>query len=348
MVKAGIASGFEFLWRDSGIEVPFNLTGYKPSDTILALLWTGIVNTLLVSVVSVVVATVSASPSACCGCRATGCCRPWPASISSSSATSRCCSSCCSGTSACSPRCRRRTKASSFLGVAFLNRRGLSIPLPNELTGFRLAAAGDRWSLIAVQSGSPAGPRRGRRGPASDFPTWLVGLRAVRRAAGRWPCARGGRCDELGRADAARLQLSRRLRAGAGVRGAVRGAVDLHRRLHRRGRARRHPVGAPGPDRRRARRSACTPRPDRAAGGDPAGDAGDHPADHQPVSQPDQELLVRRRHRLSRDRRVFMGSALVAHRPGDRDHRHHARRLPDHRPRRVGVHELVQCPPSRW
>src|SRR6478609_2711980 len=58
MVKAGIASGFKFLWRDSGIEVPFNLTGYKPSDTILALLWTGVVNTLLVSAVSIVVATV--------------------------------------------------------------------------------------------------------------------------------------------------------------------------------------------------------------------------------------------------------------------------------------------------
>src|SRR5262249_28266360 len=58
MVKAGIASGFQFLWRDSGIEVPFNLTGYKPSDTILALLWTGVVNTLLVSAVSIVVATI--------------------------------------------------------------------------------------------------------------------------------------------------------------------------------------------------------------------------------------------------------------------------------------------------
>src|SRR5476651_2612035 len=58
MVKAGIASGFRFLWRDSGIEVPFNITGYKPSDTILALLWTGIVNTLLVSAAAIVVATV--------------------------------------------------------------------------------------------------------------------------------------------------------------------------------------------------------------------------------------------------------------------------------------------------
>ena len=58
MVKAGIASGFQFLWRDSGIEVPFNITGYKPSDTILALLWTGIVNTILVSAAAVIVATV--------------------------------------------------------------------------------------------------------------------------------------------------------------------------------------------------------------------------------------------------------------------------------------------------
>ena len=58
MVKAGIASGFRFLWRDSGIEVPFNITGYKPSDNLLSLLWTGIVNTLLVSAASIVVATV--------------------------------------------------------------------------------------------------------------------------------------------------------------------------------------------------------------------------------------------------------------------------------------------------
>ena len=34
------------------------------------------------------------------------------------------------------------------------------------------------------------------------------------------------------------------------------------------------------------------------------------------------------------------------HRPGDRDHRHHARHLSHHRARRVGVHELVQRPPS--
>src|SRR5882724_8469923 len=58
MVQAGIASGFQFLWRDSGIEVPFNITGYKPSDTIVALLWTDIVNTLLVYAAAILVATL--------------------------------------------------------------------------------------------------------------------------------------------------------------------------------------------------------------------------------------------------------------------------------------------------
>ena len=33
MLKAGIASGFNFLWRDSGIEVPFNVTGLFLSNS---------------------------------------------------------------------------------------------------------------------------------------------------------------------------------------------------------------------------------------------------------------------------------------------------------------------------
>jgi general L-amino acid transport system permease protein len=58
MVNAGIASGFDFLWKESGIDVPFVLTGYKPSDTIWALFWTGVVNTLFVSVLAMVFATL--------------------------------------------------------------------------------------------------------------------------------------------------------------------------------------------------------------------------------------------------------------------------------------------------
>ncbi|KUL94912.1 amino acid ABC transporter permease [Bosea sp. WAO] len=58
MVKAGIASGFDFLWRTSGIDVPFVLTSYTQSDNILALFWAGVANTLFVTAVSLVLATL--------------------------------------------------------------------------------------------------------------------------------------------------------------------------------------------------------------------------------------------------------------------------------------------------
>ena len=122
----------------------------------------------------------------------------------------------------------------SFLGVTFLNRRGLSIPTPNDLTGLRLALLAI-VVLIAAQWGSRAGRAARQARTGRDFPTWAVGFVTC----GALPVlalVAGRRGDELGRADLARLQLSRRLRAGAGVRGAVRRALDLHRRLHRRGR----------------------------------------------------------------------------------------------------------------
>lgn len=58
MVNAGIASGFDFLWRPAGIEVPFTLTGYKASDNIWALFWAGVANTMFVSLIAMVLATL--------------------------------------------------------------------------------------------------------------------------------------------------------------------------------------------------------------------------------------------------------------------------------------------------
>ena len=52
MREAGIASGFDFLWRTAGIEIPFVLTSYTPQSDNLALLWVGIVNTLLITLIS--------------------------------------------------------------------------------------------------------------------------------------------------------------------------------------------------------------------------------------------------------------------------------------------------------
>lgn len=58
MVKAGIASGFDFLWRSSGIDVPFDLTGYSPSGNILSLFWAGVANTLFVSAIAILLSTL--------------------------------------------------------------------------------------------------------------------------------------------------------------------------------------------------------------------------------------------------------------------------------------------------
>ena len=58
MLKAGIASGFDFLGRNSGVDVPFVLTSYTAQGSILSLFWVGVANTLFVSLIAMVLATV--------------------------------------------------------------------------------------------------------------------------------------------------------------------------------------------------------------------------------------------------------------------------------------------------
>ncbi len=175
LVKAGIASGFNFLWRDSGIEVPFNLTGYKPSDTILALLWTGIVNTLLVSACSIAVATVIGFSVGLLRLS-----RNWLLSTLAGAYIELVRNIPLLffvlfwyfGVLAALPTPR---ESFSVFDVVFLNRRGLSIPLPNDVTGFRWALLVTAL-LIVMQWGLARRARARQARTGRDFPTWIMGF----------------------------------------------------------------------------------------------------------------------------------------------------------------------------
>lgn len=57
MTKAGIASGFDFLFRNSGIEVPMHLVPHTAAHDFLNLLLVGVLNTLIVTILGIVAAT---------------------------------------------------------------------------------------------------------------------------------------------------------------------------------------------------------------------------------------------------------------------------------------------------
>ena len=130
---------------------------------------------------------------------------------------------------------------------AGLRRRGRELRRASPL----VAGGSLPRSRCAFWAQTPAGSRPGDRFPMF----WaglalIVGLPLVAFVATGFPIS-------VRAAGTARLQLRRRLAAHAGIRGAVDRAHDLYRGLHRRGRARRHPGGAARADRGGAARSGC-------------------------------------------------------------------------------------------
>lgn len=175
MVKAGIASGFDFLWRTSGIEVPFVLTGYTQSDDIFALFWVGVANTMLVTVIAIVLATLLGF--------ALGIAR-----LSSHWLLSTIAGAYIEfvrnipllffvlfwyfGVIAALPQPRQSI---GLFGVAFLNNRGLTIPLPDAPGNFRWAALAVLVSWLGYWLAS-AWVRRRKERTGQDGPLLAIGL----------------------------------------------------------------------------------------------------------------------------------------------------------------------------
>ncbi len=175
MVKAGIASGFDFLWRTSGIEVPFVLTGYTQSDNILALFWVGVANTMLVTVIAIVLATLLGF--------ALGIAR-----LSSHWLLSTIAGAYIEfvrnipllffvlfwyfGVIAALPQPRQSI---GLFGVAFLNNRGITIPLPDAPDNFRWAALAILISWVGYWLAS-AWARKRKERTGQDAPLLAMGI----------------------------------------------------------------------------------------------------------------------------------------------------------------------------
>ena len=209
-------------------------------------------------------------------------------------------------------------------------RRRLSLQSRHQAALHRMARGGlvggarardrhrRRRRLRACRPAAAGGDRQPRPGLARRA---AARHRPARRHLGRAPPAAPLRHPRF-----ARLQLPGRRHGDAGICGAADRPRRLHRRLYRRDRARRPARRAAGPmgSRRRARPPAPPhPAPDRAAAIAPR----HHPADDEPVSQPHQEQLARRRDRLSRARLRRRHHA-EPDGPGDRGHRHRHGRVP--------------------
>jgi general L-amino acid transport system permease protein len=174
MAKVGIASGFDFLGRTSGIELPFLLTRYTPQSSILDLLWAGVVNTVTVALVAIIAATLLGF--------ALGIARLSRNWLLSSLA----------GAyvevvrnipvlffvlfwyfaviaALPSPR-----EAIGIFAVAFLSNRGLTVPTPLASEAFAVAALVSMVCLVA-QIAIAAWARRRRDRTGRDFPLWTSG-----------------------------------------------------------------------------------------------------------------------------------------------------------------------------
>jgi general L-amino acid transport system permease protein len=174
MVKAGIASGFDFLTRTAGIEVPFVLTSYTAQSSMLALLWVGVVNTMTVALIAMAAATVLGFMIGV-------------ARLSRNFLLSTLAGAYVEivrnipllffvlfwyfGVIAALPGPR---EAIGFFAIAFLSNRGLTIPIAETTGGFAVGAVAI-LSAIAAHGAIAWWARRRRDRTGKGFPLWSIG-----------------------------------------------------------------------------------------------------------------------------------------------------------------------------
>jgi general L-amino acid transport system permease protein len=174
MRDAGIASGFDFLWRTAGIEVPFVLTNYTAQSSNWALLAVGIVNTLLITLVSAVAATVLGFLIGIARLS-----RNWLLSTVAGAYVEAIRNIPLLffvlfwyfGVIAALPGPRQSIP---IFDVAFLNNRGLTIPLPNDVSPFGKAALVILAALV-IQIAFAWWARRRRDRTGRNAPVWTLG-----------------------------------------------------------------------------------------------------------------------------------------------------------------------------
>jgi general L-amino acid transport system permease protein len=174
MRDAGIASGFDFLFRTAGIDIPFVLTNYTAQSNNLALLWVGVVNTLLVTLISAAAATLLGFLIGIARLS-----HNWLLSTLAGAYVEAVRNIPLLffvlfwyfGVIAALPGPRQSI---GIFGVAFLNNRGLTIPLPNDVAPFGLAAL-IIFAALIVQLAFAWWARRRRDRTGRDAPVWTLG-----------------------------------------------------------------------------------------------------------------------------------------------------------------------------
>jgi general L-amino acid transport system permease protein len=263
LAHRGITSGFGFLNNAAGFGISQHLIDYSESDSYGRVFWVGLLNTLLVSVIGIILATIIGfilgvtrlSPNWLIRQIATvyiETFRNIPPLLQIFFVYF----------AVLSPLPGPRDSLSLW-DIVFFNNRGVQMPSPSAGEGFWPFWIALFVALVAIVMLNRWARAR-RHATGQMFPVFWSSL-ALRRAI------------PLGDPRTAAVQHPWRLGGDTRIGVDSAGAFDLYRRLHWRDRPRRHPVSQPRAD--RSCGIAGTSSGTRVAlGHHPSGDAGDHSA----------------------------------------------------------------------